>query len=259
MNRKDQPALQVDGLSKTYGSAERRIEALDHVTLTFDRGSFTAIMGPSGSGKTTFLNASAGLEVPTSGEIRLGGVPLPVDREGAVTAFRRERIGFVFQGLNLLPYLTAVANVALPLRLAGRKVDKRLCRDLLDQVGLGDRADHLPAQLSGGQQQRVAIARALVTEPDVVFADEPTGSLDSRSARQVLGILRGSVDRLGQTIVMVTHDPVAAAYADSVVFLADGRVVGTMVNPTAEAIAAQMTHLDEMAAATQSQLTAGAR
>ncbi len=240
------PALRVDGLHKTYGSGENAVAALDGVSLTLERGSFTAVMGPSGSGKSTLLSCIAGLETPTSGEIRLGGSLLPTGSESVVTKFRRDRVGFVFQGLNLLPYLTAMQNVALPLRLSGGKVDKALCRDLLDQVGLADRADHLPAQMSGGQQQRVAIARALVTKPEVLFADEPTGALDRKSARQVLGIMRGSADRLGQTVVVVTHDPVAAAYADSVVFLADGRIAGTMVSPTADAVAAQMTHLDDL-------------
>jgi putative ABC transport system ATP-binding protein len=246
MEHQNQPALRVDELRMTYGTGEGAVTALDDVSLRFDQGSFTALMGPSGSGKTTFLNCAAGLERPTSGQIALSGVPLPLGAEGRVTIFRRQRIGIVFQGLNLLPYLSAVQNVELPLRLAGRRVDRRLCLDLLEQVGLADRAGYLPAQLSGGQQQRVAIARGLATRPEVLFADEPTGALDSRSAREVLGILRGSADRLGQTIVMVTHDPVAAAYADSVVFLADGRIAGTMLNPTAEAVAAQMTHLDEL-------------
>jgi putative ABC transport system ATP-binding protein len=246
MDQHDQPALQVDELGMTYGTGEGLVTALREVSLRFDRASFTALMGPSGSGKTTFLNCAAGLERPTSGRITLGGTPLPAGDEGSVTIFRRERIGIVFQRLNLLPYLTALQNVELPLRLAGRTVDRRLCLDLLEQVGLADRAGHLPDQLSGGQQQRVAIARGLATRPEVLFADEPTGALDSRSARQVLGILRGSADRLGQTIVMVTHDPVAAAYADSVVFLADGRIAGRMTNPTAGAVATQMTHLDEL-------------
>jgi putative ABC transport system ATP-binding protein len=239
------PALQVDRLGKTYGSGEQAVTALAGVSRAFERGTFTAIMGPSGSGKTTFLNCVSGLERATSGEVRYGGKPLPVGTERDVTVFRRRHIGFVFQGLNLLPYLTAHENVALPLRLSVGRANRKLCRELLEQVGLGAHADRYPAQLSGGQQQRVAIARALVTRPDVVFADEPTGALDSNSARQVLGVLRASVDRLGQTVVMVTHDPVAAAHADSVVFLADGRIVGTMVNPTADAVAARMTKLDE--------------
>jgi putative ABC transport system ATP-binding protein len=241
-----QSMLAVDRLSMTYGSGEGVVHALRDVSLRLERGSFTALMGPSGSGKTTFLNCASGLERATSGSVRVGARPLPTEDETALTRFRRERIGIVFQGFNLLPYLSALQNVELPLRLAGRKVGARIGRDLLDQVGLGERAQALPDQLSGGQQQRVAIARALVTCPDVLFADEPTGALDSRSARQVLGLLRGSADRLGQTIVMVTHDPVAAAYADSVVFLADGRLAGRMVDPSAEAVAARMTHLDEL-------------
>ncbi|GAB6900228.1 ABC transporter ATP-binding protein [Kineosporia succinea] len=238
-------ALDVSGLSMTYGSGPGAVEALSEVGLRLARGSFTALMGPSGSGKSTFLNCVAGLERPRAGTITIGGRPLPTD-EAEATVFRRERIGIVFQGLNLLPYLTAGQNVELPLRLAGGRVPRDLARDLLEEVGLGDRLHSLPSELSGGQRQRVAIARGLVTRPDVLFADEPTGALDSRSARNVLGILRGSADRLGQTIVMVTHDPVAAAYADQVVFLADGRIAGQMSNPTPEAVAAQMTHLDQL-------------
>jgi putative ABC transport system ATP-binding protein len=244
--RTEAPALQVDRLTKTFGEGDARVTALADVTLSLGRGTFTAVMGPSGSGKSTFLSCVAGLADASSGEVRLGGAPLPGGSEAQRTVFRRERVGMVFQGLNLLPYLTAEQNVALPVRLAGRRVDRPRCRDLLSQLGLGDLGNRLPAQLSGGQQQRVAIARALVAGPDVVLADEPTGALDSRSARQVLGMLRGSVDRLGQTVVMVTHDPVAASYADSVVFLADGRLVGTMADPTAEAVAGQMTHLDDL-------------
>ena len=239
------PALDVSGLSMTYGSGPGAVEALREVGLRLERGTFTALMGPSGSGKSTFLNCVAGLERPVAGTITIGGRALP-DDEAAATLFRRERIGIVFQNLNLLSYLSAGQNVELPLRLAGRRVPRGIARELLDQVGLGDRVHSLPAELSGGQQQRVAIARGLVTKPDVLFADEPTGALDSRTARNVLGILRGSADRLGQTIVMVTHDPVAAAYADQVVFLADGRIAGQMANPTAEAVAAQMTHLDQL-------------
>ncbi len=239
------PALDVVGLSLTYGDGPGAVEALKGVGLRLAAGTFTALMGPSGSGKSTFLNCVAGLERAATGTIMIGGRALPQD-ETEATLFRRQRIGIVFQGLNLLPYLTAAQNVELPLRLAGRKVPRNTGRARLDQVGLADRADSLPAELSGGQQQRVAIARGLVTRPDVLFADEPTGALDSRTARNVLGILRGSADRLGQTIVMVTHDPVAAAYADQVVFLADGRIAGRMTNPTAEAVAAQMTHLDQL-------------
>ncbi|GAB3269097.1 ABC transporter ATP-binding protein [Kineosporia babensis] len=237
--------MDVAGLSMTYGSGPGAVRALREVGLRLQRGTFTALMGPSGSGKSTFLNCAAGLERPVAGSITIGGRTLPTD-EAEATLFRRERIGIVFQNLNLLPYLSARQNVELPLRLAGHQVPRDLARDLLDQVGLVDRVSSLPAEMSGGQQQRVAIARALVTRPDVLFADEPTGALDSRTARNVLGILRGAADRMGQTVVMVTHDPVAAAYADQVVFLADGRIAGQMVNPTPEAVASQMTHLDQL-------------
>ena len=222
------------------------MQALSDVSLALDAGSFTAVMGPSGSGKSTLLNCAAGLERPTDGQIWIGGEPLTGLDETTLTKFRRDRVGFVFQGFHLVPYLTAEQNVALPLRLLGRRVRGQAIRDLLGQVGLGDHAGRLPARLSGGQQQRVAIARALVTSPAALFADEPTGALDSRSAREVLGLLRGSVDRAGQTIVMVTHDPVAAAYADSVLFLVDGRIVGTMSDPTAETVAARMANLDQL-------------
>ncbi len=239
------PALDVIGLSMTYGTGPGAVTALRDAGLRLERGTFTALMGPSGSGKSTFLNCAAGLERPSAGSIVIGGHPLPSD-EAEATLFRRERIGIVFQNLNLLPYLTAGQNVELPLRLTGKRVPREAARELLHQVGLGDRVHSLPAEMSGGQQPRVAIARALITRPDVLFADEPTGALDSRTARNVLGLLRGSADRLGQTIVMVTHDPVAAAYADQVVFLADGRIAGQMANPTPEAVAAQMTHLDQL-------------
>jgi len=207
------------------------------------------VMGPSGSGKSTFLNSAAGLERPTSGQVVVAGQDITDWPEARRTQFRREQIGIVFQGFHLMPYLTAEQNVALPLRLAGARPDKQRVRDLLGRVGLGDRAKHLPGAMSGGQQQRVAIARALVTAPAVVLADEPTGALDSTNAREVLQLLRGSVDTLSQTVIMVTHDPVAASYADSVVFLVDGRVAGRMQNPTADAVAGQMAHLDELVSA----------
>jgi putative ABC transport system ATP-binding protein len=207
-------------------------------------------MGPSGSGKSTLLQCAAGLDGPTSGQVLVGGVPLPRrGGEAALTKFRRERVGFVFQHLNLLPALTVAQNVALPLRLAGRRVDGRRVADVVARVGLGDRLDRRPAELSGGQQQRVAIARALVAEPQLLFADEPTGALDSRTAREVLDLLRESVREFGRTLVMVTHDPVAASYAGTVVFLADGRVIGELARPTADAVAERMTHLGDATAA----------
>lgn len=246
------PVLAVAGLTHHYGSGAATVHALDGVDLALPRGSFTAVMGPSGSGKSTLLSCVAGLERPAAGAVHVDGTDLATLDEERRTAFRRSRIGIVFQSFHLLPYLTAEQNVQLPLRLAGSRVgraERERTRALLDRVGLGDRAGHLPAEMSGGQQQRVAIARALVTAPAVVLADEPTGALDSSTARDVLELLRGSVDELGQTVVMVTHDPVAASYADRVHFLVDGRVAGRMDRPTADAVARQMAHLDQLVAA----------
>ncbi|WP_260194499.1 ABC transporter ATP-binding protein [Actinophytocola gossypii] len=235
--------VQLNDVRRTYGGKRTSVAALDGVTAGFGRASFTAVMGPSGSGKSTFLHCAAGLDRPTGGSVLIEGQDLGELSEVELTRLRRERVGFVFQAFNLLPALTVQDNVTLPLRLAGRRPKPALVRQVLDQVGLGERRKHLPAELSGGQQQRVAIARALVTRPAVLFADEPTGALDTHTARDVLGLLRGSVDHAGQTVVMVTHDPVAASYADRVVFLADGRLVGELPNPTAEAVAERMTHL----------------
>jgi putative ABC transport system ATP-binding protein len=243
------PALAVVGLGHQYGAGATAVRALDHVDLAFAPGTFTAVMGPSGSGKSTFLTCAGALERPTTGTVLVDGHEVTALGEDDRTRLRRERIGFVFQSFHLLPYLTAEQNVALPVRLAGRRVtrtDRTRVRALLDRVGLDGRHDRLPAELSGGQQQRVAIARALVTSPAVVLADEPTGALDSRTAAEVLGLLRACVDELGQTVVMVTHDPVAAAYADRVAFLVDGRVAGWMDAPTADAVAGQLAHLDEL-------------
>ncbi len=214
--------------------------------LAFAVGSFTAVMGPSGSGKSTLLTVAAGLDRPTAGRVIVAGADVTDWSEEQRTRFRREGVGFVFQGFHLMPYLTAEQNVGLPLRLAGRRLDRARVRDLLGRVGLSERVRYLPSAMSGGQQQRVAIARALVTGPAVVLADEPTGALDQVTAREVLALLRRCVDELGQTVVMVTHDPVAAAVADRVVFLVDGRVAGTMDRPTADAVAGQMAHLDEL-------------
>jgi putative ABC transport system ATP-binding protein len=202
-------------------------------------------MGPSGSGKSTFLHCAAGLDQPTEGQVFIDGAELTHSSETVVTKFRRQRIGFVFQQFNLMPALTVLQNVMLPLRLAGRRADRKRCVAILQRVGLADRLDHRPAELSGGQQQRVAIARALATEPTVIFADEPTGALDSTSAREVLILLQEAVRGFGRTVVMVTHDPIAASYADSVLFLADGQIVGQLARPTAEAVAARMTRLSE--------------
>jgi putative ABC transport system ATP-binding protein len=242
------PALELRGLARTYGEGAGAVRALAGVDLAFATHTFTAVMGPSGSGKSTLLGCAAGLERPTAGRVLVAGQDLTDWSEEDRTRLRRERIGFVFQGFHLMPYLTAEQNVGLPLRLAGHRPDRTRVRALLARVGLGERGGHLPAELSGGQQQRVAIARALVSDPAVVLADEPTGALDSAAAHEVLALLRGCVDDLGQTVVMVTHDPVAAAYADRVVFLVDGRVAGTMARPTADAVAGQLAHLDELVA-----------
>jgi putative ABC transport system ATP-binding protein len=244
----DIPALAVEGLHKRHGSGAGAVDALVGVDLTLARGTFTAIMGPSGSGKSTLLACVAGLERPTAGRVLLDGTDVTNLDETARTRMRRDRIGLVFQDFSLVPYLTAADNVALPFRLAGRRVRTEVVRQALSRVGLADRAGHLPGALSGGQQQRVAIARALVTQPAILLADEPTGALDSTTARDVLSMLRAAVDDLGQTTVMVTHDPVAASYADTVVFLVDGRVAGRMSGPNAEAVAAQLAHLDQLTA-----------
>jgi len=234
-------SVELDGVIKRHGRGAAAVVALDGVSARFDAGSFTAIMGPSGSGKSTLLQCAAGLDDVDAGEVVVDGVALGGLREAARARLRRERVGFVFQAFNLLPALTAEQNVALPLRLAGRRVPKRQAREALARVGLADRARHRPSELSGGQQQRVAIARALLIRPKVLFADEPTGALDSASAREALALLRGLRE---QTIVMVTHDPVAAAHADRVLFLADGRIVGELDDPTPAAVAATMTRLE---------------
>jgi putative ABC transport system ATP-binding protein len=238
-------AIRLVRLTKVHGAQPNEVVALNAIDLTFRRGSFTAVMGPSGSGKTTLLQCAAGLDRPTDGKVLLGDTDISTLSERDLTALRRDRIGFVFQSFNLLASLTAAQNVALPLRLAGRKTDHDRPHRLLEQVGLGDRTGHRPSALSGGQQQRVAIARALVADPEVLFADEPTGALDSRSGRQVLELLRKLVDDREQTVVMVTHDPVAAAFADRVTFLADGRVSGHLDAPTARMVADLMTALEE--------------
>jgi putative ABC transport system ATP-binding protein len=236
-------AVALDGLRKTHGRGEGAVRALDGVSLAFAPGSFTAIMGASGSGKTTLLQCAAGLARPDAGSVRIGGTELAGLGERRLARLRRRKVGFVFQSFNLLPSLTAEQNVLLPLRLAGERPRRRAAREALAAVGLGDRARHLPAQLSGGQQQRVAIARALLAEPEVVFADEPTGALDTRSAREALRLLRALADERGSTLVMVTHDPLAAAVADRVVFLTDGRVVDELEAPRADAVADRMTAL----------------
>ncbi|MGH3261504.1 MAG: ABC transporter ATP-binding protein [Trebonia sp.] len=231
-------------MTKTYGIGQGTVLALDNVGVSFPAGSFTAVMGPSGSGKSTLLQCAAGLERPSSGRVSIGGTELTGLGETALTRLRRDRIGFVFQSFNLVPSLTATQNVELPLRLAGRKVDPRAVHAALGAVGLADRARHRPSELSGGQQQRVAIARALATSPQVLFADEPTGALDTTTARDVLKLLRGLVTEQAQTVIVVTHDPMAAAHADRVIFLADGRIADTLERPTADAAAARMTRLE---------------
>jgi putative ABC transport system ATP-binding protein len=240
--RTAEPAVALREVSKVYGSGGGAVTALREVTADFAPGSFTAVMGPSGSGKSTLLQCAAGLDRPTSGEVWLAGQSLRGLSETKLTRLRRDRIGFVFQSFNLLPSLTAELNVALPLRLAGRKPSRGEVRDMLAVVGLADRARHRPSELSGGQQQRVAIARALVTKPSVVFADEPTGALDSATGREVLSLLR-ELANARQTVVMVTHDPVAASYADAVVFLADGRTAGALDRPTPESVLDAMKNL----------------
>ncbi len=229
---------------KAYGSGETRVVALDHVDVDIDRGRFTAIMGPSGSGKSTLMHCLAGLDTVTSGEILVGDVDITRLNDKKLTRLRRDRIGFVFQAFNLLPTLTALENITLPMDIAGRRPDGAWLDTVVDTVGLRDRLGHRPAQLSGGQQQRVAVARALAARPEIIFGDEPTGNLDSRAGAEVLGFLRRSVDELGQTIVMVTHDPVAASHADRVLYLADGRIVDEMAAPTAEAVLDRMKDFD---------------
>jgi putative ABC transport system ATP-binding protein len=239
------PAVALRDVRKVHGKGDGAVVALDGVSVGLARGSFTAIMGPSGSGKSTFLNVAAGLDRPTSGTVTLGDVDLAGLSERRLTILRRERIGFVFQAFNLLPSLTVAQNIALPMRLDGRRPRRSTVRAVAARVGLENRLRHRPAQLSGGQQQRVAIARALVTRPEVVFADEPTGALDTGTGRDVLALLREVVDEDGHTVVMVTHDPVAAARADSVVLLADGRLAGTLDAPTADEVAEHLAHLGD--------------
>jgi putative ABC transport system ATP-binding protein len=229
-------AVRAAGLRKTYGKGETAVHALAGVDVAFERGRFTAIMGPSGSGKSTLMHCLAGLDTATAGQVWLGDTELTRLRDEQLTTLRRERIGFVFQAFNLLPVLTAAENMTLPMQLAGHRPDRAWMDDVVARLGLRDRLGHRPHELSGGQQQRVAVARALLPRPDVVFADEPTGNLDSRTGAEVLGLLRSSVRETGQTVVMVTHDPVAAGYADRVVLLADGPLAGEVHQPTADAV-----------------------
>jgi putative ABC transport system ATP-binding protein len=233
-------AAQVVGLHKEYGVGGARVAALDGVSLDIRAGEFTAVMGPSGSGKSTLIHCMAALDSPTSGQVVLGGVDISHLGDKELTRLRRDKVGFVFQAYNLVPTLNARENIELPLAIAGRHVDTAWFDVVIGAVGLQDRLKHRPHELSGGQQQRVACARALVSRPEIVFADEPTGNLDSRASHEVLEFLRMSVDRFHQTIVMVTHDPMAAAYTDRVVFLADGKVVDELCDPTAAAVLERM-------------------
>jgi putative ABC transport system ATP-binding protein len=231
-------------LTKIYGSGDASVRALDDVTVDIPAGRFTAVMGPSGSGKSTLMHCIAGLDSPTSGQVFVGDSELGTLSDRRLTLLRRERVGFVFQSFNLLPTLTAAENIALPRNLAGTEPDPDWLRLVVDTLGLGDRLAHRPAELSGGQQQRVAVARALAGQPRLVFADEPTGNLDSHASADILGFLRRAVDDLGQTIVVVTHDPAAASYADSVLFLSDGRISGRLNAPTQDRILDRLRALD---------------
>jgi putative ABC transport system ATP-binding protein len=233
-------AAQVTNLTKNYGSGDTAVTALDDVSIAIPSGQFTAVMGPSGSGKSTLMHVMAGLDSPTSGQVMLGDISLSECTDKQLTLLRREQVGFVFQSFNLIPTLNAEENITLPLDIAGKMVDRGWLEQIIETVGLGDRLTHRPSELSGGQQQRVAAARALITRPRIIFADEPTGNLDSNASEEVLGFLRSSVDAFGQTIVMVTHEPIAAAYADRVIFLADGRVVTEMLDPTAASVLEMM-------------------
>ncbi|SNT13270.1 putative ABC transport system ATP-binding protein [Micrococcales bacterium KH10] len=250
------PAVAARSLSKVYGSGEGTVKALDGVDVDFAEGQFTAIMGPSGSGKSTLMHVLAGLDNATSGSAFIGQTEVTTLKDNALTDLRRHRIGFVFQSFNLLPMFTAEQNILMPLDLAGQKVDRAWFDTLTATLGLTDRLSHLPSQLSGGQQQRVAIARALISKPEVVFADEPTGNLDTRSGVEVLSFLRRSVRELGRTIIMVTHDPAAASYADRVVLLADGKIAGNIDQPTPDAVLSgldALRNLDDVPTTTGSQ------
>jgi putative ABC transport system ATP-binding protein len=237
------PAARAVDLTKTYGKGDVVVRALDQVNVEFERGRFTAVMGPSGSGKSTLMHCMAGLDLPTSGHSFVGDLEIGSLDDAGLTQMRRDRVGFVFQSFNLVPTLTGRENITLPADLAGAKVDQGWFDYLVGQLGIADRLSHRPTEMSGGQQQRTACARALVRRPDLIFADEPTGNLDSRASAEVLGFLRRSVTEHGQSIVMVTHDPRGAAYADRVVFLADGRVVGNLDSPTADSVLDQMMKL----------------
>ncbi|WP_112134488.1 ABC transporter ATP-binding protein [Glycomyces dulcitolivorans] len=246
MNHSQPPApVELAGVSRVYGSRGTAVRALDDVSVAFPAGSWTAVMGPSGSGKSTLLHCAAGLERVTAGSVRIGGNDITDASDAELTRLRRTEIGFAFQTFNLIGSLTAEQNVAMPLRLAGRRPKRRDVHEVLDAVGLADRRRHRPRELSGGQQQRVAIARAMVTRPAVLFADEPTGALDTKAARDVLNLMRRMVDERGQTTIMVTHDPAAAASADRVVFLRDGRIVDGVDRPSTREVAERLAALED--------------
>jgi len=236
-------AARMNGGVKVYGSGDTRVRALDAVDVAFEQGRFTAIMGPSGSGKSTFLHTLAGLDTLDDGTVHIGDVELGSLKDKDLTILRRTKVGFIFQAFNLIPTLTASENITLPIDIAGADVDRAWMDEVVGILGLGDRLGHRPSELSGGQQQRVAAARALVSRPEIIFADEPSGNLDSKSGAELLSFMREAVRELGQTIVMVTHDPVAAGYADRVVFLADGRVVDQMDDPSPESVIDRMKYL----------------
>ena len=237
------PAARAEEAAKLYGAGDNLVRALDGVTVSFERGKFSAIMGPSGSGKSTLMHCLAGLDTLTSGRVYIGDVELSALSDRDLTKLRRAKVGFIFQAFNLIPTLTAEENIVLPLTLGGEQGDKEWIDRVVRTISLQDRLDHRPSELSGGQQQRVAVARALASKPEIIFADEPTGNLDSRTGGEVLKFMRQAVDELGQTIVMVTHDAVAASYADRIVFLADGRIAGEMLEPTPEKVLDRMKSL----------------
>jgi putative ABC transport system ATP-binding protein len=238
-----EPAARAVGAKKYYGEGDTEVRALDDVDVEFERGKFTAIMGPSGSGKSTLMHCQAGLDTLTGGQVFIGDTDLSSLGERELTLLRRDNVGFIFQAFNLVPTLSALENITLPMDLAGIKPDQAWLDEVITTVGLADRVDHRPNELSGGQQQRVAVSRALASRPEIIFADEPTGNLDSTTGTEILAFMRKAVDDLGQTIVMVTHDPVAAAYADRVIFLADGKIVDELLDPDAEQVIDQMKKL----------------
>jgi putative ABC transport system ATP-binding protein len=247
MSGQTKAVVSLEHVQKVYGRGNSSVRALDDVSISFQAGSFTAIMGPSGSGKSTLLHCAAGLDTPTAGEIRLAGSSLKGLSETQLTLLRRDRVAFIFQSYNLMPALSVWDNIMLPSMLGGHSLDKQWVKQVVDRVGLSERIHHRPGELSGGQRQRVAIARALASQPDVTFADEPTGALDTQTAREILSLLRDLAE-LGQTVIMVTHDPVAASYAQNVVFLVDGHITTTLSRPSAAQVSEQLTRLDSMKA-----------